>query len=503
MSVTVHRADLLAALEAWGLDPADLRDDHQPLISGGLLDSMALFNLSMWLEERLGEPIDPSGFDVLSAWDSVAAILAFLRERGAVVPDAAPAGSPGTASPTAADVAAPPAVAPVDAPVAPPVGSMSAAADPYRIERFAPAHRAAVMDLMRALWSEDPRVNDAVFAWKYEHSPFDPEPLVYVALREGVPVAVRAFARFTWERPGGAPVTLPVADDWVVSDAARNDGLFQRFTEAARADLRARGHDGYLSLSALRVTRLQSLATGSRSGAAIPVWGWRPAVVRRADALMRLVDRLPGGWRLARRWQPGRRSASAFERLDRTPERAVEGLRLRFLAEAPAAAMADLAARRAPPEGWRQRRDEAVFAWRFAHPLQRYRFATAWEGDRLVGWIALQRGLAAGANPRRVNLVDWDATRAPVLSLLLGALTAASDVAELATWVLPPQSDWAAVLSAAGFMPTDAHQRDRGLPCVLTRALDGEAAAARWEALAAPLLQPQAWDLRMADTSYA
>lgn len=484
MSVTVHRADLLAALEEWGLDPADLHDDHQPLISGGLLDSMALFSLSVWLEERLGQPIDPSGFDVLSAWDSVAAILAFLRERGAVVPDA-----------VVPDAVMPDAAVPAAAPAPASVGGA------YRIERFTESHRPAVMDLMRALWSDDRALNDAVFRWKYESSPFDPEPLVYVALREGVPVAVRTFARFAWERPDAAPVALYVADDWVVSDAARNDGLFQRFTEAAQADLRARGHDGYLSLSALRVTRLQSLASGSRSGAAIPVWGWRPAAVRRADALLQRIDRLPGGWRLARRWQPGRPSRASFAALDRAPAREVQGLSVRFLERAPAAAMAALAARRDAPRGWRQHRDEAVFAWRFAHPLHQYRFATAWRGDELVGWVALQRGLAAGANPRRVNLVDWDAAESPVLPLLLGAAVAAGDFAELAGWVLPSQHDWAQALQGAGFAPTDAHQRDRGLPCVLSRALDG--AEGGWEALAAPLLSLEAWDLRMADTSFA
>ncbi len=74
------RDDLLAFLTDQGVE-LGLADDAEPLIESGRLDSLGLFNLVLWIEERTGMPIDPTAFDVAQEWASVRDIVAFVRAR--------------------------------------------------------------------------------------------------------------------------------------------------------------------------------------------------------------------------------------------------------------------------------------------------------------------------------------------------------------------------------------------------------------------------------------
>jgi acyl carrier protein len=75
------REDLRAALTSWGLEPdGGIRDDT-PLIESGLLDSLALFSLAAWVEERIGGPLDPASFDLPAEWATPAAIVCFVERR--------------------------------------------------------------------------------------------------------------------------------------------------------------------------------------------------------------------------------------------------------------------------------------------------------------------------------------------------------------------------------------------------------------------------------------
>jgi acyl carrier protein len=75
------RAELLAALAEGGADlPADL-DDHTPLISSGVLDSTALFELALWVEERVAPGLDLTAFDLTVEWDTIAELLAFIERH--------------------------------------------------------------------------------------------------------------------------------------------------------------------------------------------------------------------------------------------------------------------------------------------------------------------------------------------------------------------------------------------------------------------------------------
>jgi len=61
--------------------------DDTLLIQAGVIDSVALFNLILWIEERTGQPIDPTKLDIRNEFKSVTSILRLVaRLRGEPLP---------------------------------------------------------------------------------------------------------------------------------------------------------------------------------------------------------------------------------------------------------------------------------------------------------------------------------------------------------------------------------------------------------------------------------
>lgn len=50
------------------------------LIRSGMLDSLALFNLSLWIEKESGGAIDLADVEIAEAWDTPAAIAEFIEQ---------------------------------------------------------------------------------------------------------------------------------------------------------------------------------------------------------------------------------------------------------------------------------------------------------------------------------------------------------------------------------------------------------------------------------------
>ena len=73
------REDLLGTIAAWHL-PVAVTDDT-PLIRSGLLDSLALFNLVLWVEEKTGHPLDPTRVDFRNELNTVTSILEFVARQ--------------------------------------------------------------------------------------------------------------------------------------------------------------------------------------------------------------------------------------------------------------------------------------------------------------------------------------------------------------------------------------------------------------------------------------
>ncbi|HKA16300.1 MAG TPA: acyl carrier protein [Myxococcota bacterium] len=72
------REELLGFLVDQGVELRGDPPDTVPLFESGLLDSLALFNLVLWIEERIGAPVDPTAFEIAREWACVRNILAFV-----------------------------------------------------------------------------------------------------------------------------------------------------------------------------------------------------------------------------------------------------------------------------------------------------------------------------------------------------------------------------------------------------------------------------------------
>jgi acyl carrier protein len=80
------REQLVDLLRNGNIDlPSDLGDDT-PLISDGLLDSLGLFNLALWIETQTGAPIDLTSIDPSGEWNTIEDILTFIGRHGEGAP---------------------------------------------------------------------------------------------------------------------------------------------------------------------------------------------------------------------------------------------------------------------------------------------------------------------------------------------------------------------------------------------------------------------------------
>ena len=75
------RDELVQVIAASGAPlPNDLADDTS-LIRSGLLDSTALFDLALWVEERVAPGLDLTSFDLSEEWDTLARLQAFIERH--------------------------------------------------------------------------------------------------------------------------------------------------------------------------------------------------------------------------------------------------------------------------------------------------------------------------------------------------------------------------------------------------------------------------------------
>lgn len=77
------REQLVDLLREGNMDlPPDLRDDTR-LISTGLMDSLGLFRVALWIEEKKDAPVDLTAVDPSAEWDTISDILNFIgNQRG-------------------------------------------------------------------------------------------------------------------------------------------------------------------------------------------------------------------------------------------------------------------------------------------------------------------------------------------------------------------------------------------------------------------------------------
>jgi len=341
----------------------------------------------------------------------------------------------------------------------------------YEIVKYTPEFKQLVLELQRYLWNPELAVNAAYLEWKYERNPYTASPLIYLALEQGRVVGMRGFYAAQWQTGCDGHTWLGLcAGDSVIAPEHRNRGLLSQITRTALAELASSGCTYILNLSASQVTYMAALAMRWRSLGAFQTMQRRGQGTRLDDPFQR-VDQ---------NWHKQRYKATAAVCLAQDPR---------------PEAMTDLVARLPYDGRIRHVPEQRYFAWRFQNPLSRYRFLF-WEDGQVEGYLVLQA--RRYKNTRRVNIVDWQAAHAEVLTDLLQTAVQVGDFDRLALWSSTLSEETKALLQHAGFTLEEsagdlAHYR----PALLVRPADDATLQTDWVLANRHISDLANWDLRM------
>lgn len=76
----VLREQLRALIAEFARHEHGAIDDDTPLISSALVESMALLNVALWVEEHIEAAVEITSFDLAAEWDSIGQILDFIEK---------------------------------------------------------------------------------------------------------------------------------------------------------------------------------------------------------------------------------------------------------------------------------------------------------------------------------------------------------------------------------------------------------------------------------------
>lgn len=356
--------------------------------------------------------------------------------------------------------------------------------------------------MQRLLWNQDPQINDAYFAWKYEENPYlRRQPVIHVALSGGEVVGMRGIFGARWHA-GDPSQALPFmhAGDMLIRPEHRRKGLFREIISASIDDMKHHGIRYLLSFSASPTTFIGSVRMGWRcAGSYMPSRRETTrAVVRRS---LRRVVRTPPLPALSPLRALSSRLAEpdVFARLDR---RAEDAARRGFCVEKTPRpeAMARLIERLGFSGRFQHVRDAEYFGWRFRDPRSRFRFIFSGDGE-LGGYIALRA--STGRDRTFVDIVDWQGTSGEVLRELLRTAIDIGRFERVRTWCVSLSADKVAALWEAGFKAGKGRIEDvqgrpvSGFPGLLVHPSRAELAEGRWSMAGRRLDDIGSWDLQM------
>ena len=75
------RDDLIALLGTWDLAMPAKWNAETSLVRSGVLDSLALYRLILWIEEQVGKPVDPTTIDLASELDTIDDVVRFVERN--------------------------------------------------------------------------------------------------------------------------------------------------------------------------------------------------------------------------------------------------------------------------------------------------------------------------------------------------------------------------------------------------------------------------------------
>ncbi len=364
----------------------------------------------------------------------------------------------------------------------------------YRVVPVQPGMADGIARLQRLHWASGFRVNLAYLRWKYFENPYVVEPLIYVALHGDEVVGMRGIFGASWNIGEGLEAAIPCAADTLIHPAHRDQGLFERLSDLAFADLAAKGYPHVLNLS----------PTAANYVASVVSMGWRSIgstaeLARASDAgtaRRKLVARVPrndtvrGMARLGRRIRSSAGSMT-FGRLDAVD--ATTRGEVQVSCRPRPEAMATAAAAEPASEAITQVRDARFFSWRFDNPRAAYRFLYIGEPD-LSGFMVLHNSMGRS----RVNIVDWSFRSHADASALLAVATEGGRFGDLRIWTRSLDPQLVGLLRDAGFTtPAASSEPTRLAGKAMVRPTSDHSNPAGWVVKGRSLDSAASWDLQM------
>ncbi len=457
--------------------------DRTSLLRSGVFDSLALFNLALWIENEVGQSIDLTTFDLMEEWDTVNDIVRFIDRKLGKEDVLATRGRE-------------------DAVLR---------AEGYEIIKYSSDYAEPVARLLTHVQRPNVEFCGAYRDWLYERNPYLPDPTIYLALHEGCVVGMRGFHGAQWEAGPGQRAICPCGSGLVVVPEHRNRGLPTLLLNALLEGFRGSDYPYLFSLGGVPVTilalraagwhALEALETVSRSSLSGRMRrfaqaqtrqhpNWLGAFRRAETSLMRLGRAQPA----SASNDTAQRPARIFDRFDRNSRGLARGGAISADDRAHSAAMAALVVSLDYDGRIRHVRDERYLAWRFDNPAREYRFLYL-GGDEVEGYLVLS-GPRFGWT-RDIVVADWEARTPRLRQDLLETAMKLGEFSSLAIWSTGLSDEEKSLLVRCGFK---SEHNEAGLvrvgPTILAKATS-PGPSEEWSLAERGILDIGNWNFRM------
>ncbi|MDH3978025.1 MAG: GNAT family N-acetyltransferase [Gammaproteobacteria bacterium] len=429
--------------------------DQTLLFEAGLLDSSALFNLILWIEEQTGEPVNAAQLDLVREWATIEAIVVYMQQYD-MTPNIKPV-----------------AAAPLVSHAEPTEESPRASVNEYEIIRYSPEYDDQIAELQTGLWSQDKALNRRYLDWLYKDNPYAKgTPHIYLAIQGDQVVGMRGFWASKWEASGQTLCVL-VADDLIIDPEHRNRGLHQKLMQTAFLTLKNTDYQYALNLSASPLNIMASLTMGWKSAGLLELAG-RPSVDSIFPGIRAALQQTPGLWRFSN-------SSLFFSKAERQPFLGIDqhannplihGNRKISATKNPDMdAMCGLIESLPCNNRIRHVKNEQYLNWRYNNPRADYRYIYS-RTKSLDGYLAISYLTGNTADGGRTGIVDFEARDDATLAALISY--AAKYFNKLVLWTGTLDKNQLSCFKENGFLPIDPAKRERGCPALLIRALQSD-----------------------------